>query len=46
MEKQGWIDADWGVTGNNRKARYYGLTSAGRRHLEVETERLIRFARR
>jgi PadR family transcriptional regulator len=44
MEKRGWIEADWGVTGNNRKARYYELTAAGRKHLAVETERLIRFA--
>lgn len=44
MEKRAWVEAEWGVTDNNRKARYYGLTKAGRRHLAVETENLARFA--
>jgi len=44
LEKRGLIAADWGVTENNRKARYYQLLKAGREHLEAETDRLVRFA--
>jgi len=39
MELEGWIDSDWGVTGNNRKAKYYRLTPKGRKQLKLETER-------
>ena len=39
MEMEGWIDSEWGVTENNRKARYYRLTASGRKQLKVETER-------
>jgi PadR family transcriptional regulator PadR len=38
LEAQGWIKAEWGVSDNNRKARYYKLTAAGRRQLSAETE--------
>ena len=44
LEEQGWIKAEWGVSDNNRKARFYSLTSAGRKQLEAETvnwERLV-----
>ncbi len=44
LEDQGWIKAEWGVSDNNRKARFYSLTSAGRKQLEAETanwERLV-----
>jgi transcriptional regulator len=37
LEEQGWIKAEWGVSDNNRKAKYYALTAAGRRQLEAET---------
>src|SRR5882757_11166029 len=37
LEEQGWIAADWGISDNNRKARFYKLTAAGRRQLEAET---------
>jgi len=37
MEEQGWISSSWGESENNRKARYYQLTRAGRRQLESET---------
>ena len=37
LENRGWIAADWGTSENNRQARYYRLTRAGRRQLEVET---------
>jgi len=36
MEAKGWIDADWRMTENNRRAKYYSLTRAGRKQLETE----------
>lgn len=36
MEQDGWISAEWGVSENNRRARYYRLTSAGRKQLANE----------
>ena len=39
MEEQNWITSEWGESQNNRRARYYKLTKAGRRQLETETER-------
>jgi PadR family transcriptional regulator, regulatory protein PadR len=36
MERRGWIKARWGTTGNNRRAKYYELTSAGRKQLKEE----------
>jgi len=38
LELKGWITSDWGATDNNRQARYYRLTAAGRRALGSETE--------
>ncbi len=38
MEDKGWIEAEWRVTENNRRAKYYSLTRAGRRQLEKEQE--------
>jgi transcriptional regulator len=38
MEEAGWLASSWGESENNRKARYYRLTRAGRRQLEAETE--------
>lgn len=37
LEQQGWIEAEWRASENNRRAKYYSLTRAGRRQLEVET---------
>lgn len=37
LEERGWIKADWGVSENNRKARFYELTKLGRKELERET---------
>jgi PadR family transcriptional regulator, regulatory protein PadR len=37
MEQRGWIVSSWGLSENNRKARYYRLTPAGRRQLKAET---------
>ena len=36
LEERGWISADWGTSDNNRKAKFYALTRAGRRRLEAE----------
>ena len=38
LEAQGWIKAEWGVSDNNRKARYYRLTASGRKQLSAEKE--------
>ncbi len=38
LEAEGWISAAWGVSENNRRARYYKLTAAGRKQLSAETE--------
>lgn len=38
MEQDGWIRGDWGVTEKNRQARFYSLTAAGRKQLELEQE--------
>jgi PadR family transcriptional regulator len=37
LEQQGWIQAEWAVSENNRRAKYYELTAAGRRALKAET---------
>ena len=45
MLVKGWIEAEWGVSQNNRKARFYTLTTEGRRQLEKEAgefDRLVR----
>ena len=44
LEEQGWLDAEWGESENRRKAKYYRLTKAGRRHLEAETASWERIA--
>lgn len=36
LEEQGWIRAEWGVSDNNRKARFYSLTPSGRKQLATE----------
>ncbi|RPJ79998.1 MAG: PadR family transcriptional regulator [Acidobacteria bacterium] len=44
MERRGWIQSRWGVSQNNRRARYYELTQTGRRQLQAESanwDRLI-----
>jgi len=42
LEDKGWIRAEWGVSENNRRARFYELTAAGRRQLNAETENWAR----
>jgi len=39
LELNGWIDGVWGVTSNNRRARIYKITAAGRKQLAVETRK-------
>src|SRR5258708_29553499 len=38
LERRGWIKAEWGASDNNRRAKYYQLTRAGRKHLDAETD--------
>jgi transcriptional regulator len=38
LERAGWLDAKWRRTDNSRRAKFYSLTAAGRRQLDVETE--------
>jgi PadR family transcriptional regulator PadR len=38
LEENGWVAGEWGTSGNNRRAKFYRLTPAGRRQLERETE--------
>jgi PadR family transcriptional regulator PadR len=44
LEERELVEAEWGVTGNNRKARYYRITSAGRAHLRAETARWAKYS--
>jgi PadR family transcriptional regulator, regulatory protein PadR len=44
LEERGLLQAEWGVTENNRRARYYMLTPAGRTHLKTETKNWMRYA--
>ncbi len=43
LEVKGWIEAAWGTSENNRRAKFYSLTPAGRARLEAETESWRRF---
>jgi transcriptional regulator len=44
MEERGHIAAEWGITENNRRARYYRMTTKGRAHLRAESSRLVQYA--
>ncbi|MDQ2931380.1 MAG: PadR family transcriptional regulator [Gemmatimonadota bacterium] len=44
MEERGWVNTEWGITENNRRARYYSLTRSGVAHLAAETKRWVRYA--
>ena len=44
LEERGWIAAKWGVSSSNRKARFYSLTSAGRKQLVKETTKWKRLS--
>ena len=43
LEAQGWIQSEWGASENNRRAKFYRLTAAGRKQLAAETESWERF---
>lgn len=45
METRGWIEAEWGLSANNRKAKYYQLTPIGRRQLRAQSAQWTRYAR-
>ena len=44
LEARGWIEAEWGLSENNRKAKYYALTADGRRQLDREEAEWGRYA--
>jgi transcriptional regulator len=44
MEEAGWLVSSWGESANNRKAKFYRLTAAGRRRLETETDQWRRIS--
>jgi DNA-binding PadR family transcriptional regulator len=43
LEDRGWLESDWGVSANNRKAKYYRLTAKGRAQLRVEVRDFTAF---
>jgi len=45
LQDRGWVSSHWGVSENNRKAKFYKLTSSGRKQLKVETGRWQQIAR-
>jgi PadR family transcriptional regulator, regulatory protein PadR len=44
LQQRGWISSKWGVSENNRRARFYSLTRAGHKQLQIETENWERMA--
>jgi PadR family transcriptional regulator PadR len=44
LERAGWLESSWGESANNRRAKYYELTAAGRRQLKTETAEWSRIA--
>jgi PadR family transcriptional regulator, regulatory protein PadR len=44
MEQRGWVESEWGLSENNRRAKYYELTAAGRKQLELQSQRWSRYA--
>jgi len=45
MLVKGWLEAEWGTSENNRRARFYRLTSDGRKQLEVESQEFDKLVR-
>jgi len=45
LQQEGWITAEWGVSSSNRKAKFYSLTTAGRKQLVAENSRWERLSR-
>ena len=44
LEAKGFIESEWGITENNRRARYYSLRPSGRAHLDAATARWVRYS--
>jgi len=44
LEGRGYVEGEWGITANNRRARYYKLTAVGRQHLRAETHIWLRYS--
>ncbi len=44
LERKGWLEAEWGLSENNRRARFYQLTAEGQRHLKTETSAWKRYS--
>jgi transcriptional regulator len=44
LEKQGWVESDWGLSENNRRAKYYTITADGKKHLRAESADWSRFS--
>jgi len=45
LAARGWVETEWGISENSRKAKYYSLTPAGRRELRAQTATWARYAR-
>jgi PadR family transcriptional regulator PadR len=45
LERRGWIRAEWGASDNNRKAKFYELTRAGRKQLDAESDAWARLTK-
>jgi transcriptional regulator len=45
LEDRGWVTSEWGVSENNRRARFYAITPAGRKHLRDEAAIWLRYSR-
>jgi len=44
LELEGWIDSEWGISGNNRRAKFYQLTALGKKQMRLEAENWKRLA--
>jgi PadR family transcriptional regulator, regulatory protein PadR len=45
LERQGWVESEWGLSENNRRAKFYQITTAGRTQLRVELAQWNRYTR-
>src|SRR3954469_12257147 len=45
MERDGWVEAEWGMSELGRRAKFYTITDTGRRHLRAETKAFAQFVR-
>ncbi len=44
LEDRGWVTSEWGLSENNRRARFYAVTAAGRKHLRTEAAVWLRYS--